>query len=479
MVFTRKALLRSVSAASVVLLLWSSSTVLYASGHTICADGFDNDMDGRIDYPQDLDCRSALGNSEGGSSPLQISVTDGRETVEAGGKLTYRITVSNIGSRDRNFALHTRLPQEVNFVTAEPAPIRNAFSLQWTNQRLAAGESRVYMVWTVVNRDAPGFYSADLRVYVVGTNEGAVDVTYVQSGAPRNAFSVAVDDDRSTVAPGEELTYRIEVENTEASVVTDVYVASALPVGTDFVSATEGGRFIGGNQARWDGLTIGPKVRRSLLLTARVRPDTLVGSKLVHSILVQGNRANDVTTVTMQRPKPPMAQQPPPPEENVFLRVRANRGEVEPGGLVTYSIVIRNTTGHPVRDLEVGARADERSMSVMESGGANRVGSRWTWRIPHLAVGEIWGSHVTVRVQEDVLHGTFLPLVVTVGGKDIAAVSLTERVRTVQTGVLVAMPSTGAPLDVLFLALTSVMSAGPLFVRRKCQPRRSHSGDGR
>lgn len=464
---TWKAAVSPMSIVAVVLLLWSSSTVLYASGHTMCSDGFDNDMDGRIDYPQDSDCRTAQGNTEGGTAPLQISVTDGRETVEAGGKLTYRITVSNVGSRDRNFALHTRLPQEVNFVAAEPAPIRNAFSLQWTNQRLAAGESRVYMVWTVINRDAPGFYSADLRVYVVGTNEGAVDVTYVQSGVSRNAFSVAVDDGQSTVAPGEVLTYRIEVENTAASVVTDVYVAAALPMGTDFVSATEGGRFIGGNQARWDGLTIGPRGRRVLLLTARVRPDTLVGSKLVHSILVQGNRASDVTTVTMQQTKPSTSQQPPAPEENVFLRVRASRGEVEPGGLVTYSVVVRNTTGHPVRNLEVGARVDERSMSVTESDGANRVGSRWIWRIPHLAKGEIWSTHMTVRVQEDVLHGTFLPLVVTVGGKDIAAVSLTERVRTVQTGVLVAMPSTGAPLDVIFLALTSVMSTGPLFVRRK------------
>ncbi|GGO32695.1 DUF11 domain-containing protein [Micromonospora parathelypteridis] len=55
-------------------------------------------------------------------------------------------------------------------------------------------------------------------------------------------LSITVDDGRTAVAAGDELTYRLTVRNLGASTVADVKVSQSLPTGLTLVSADRGGK---------------------------------------------------------------------------------------------------------------------------------------------------------------------------------------------------------------------------------------------
>jgi len=445
-----------------VLLLLAALPALAAS-HTLCSDGLDNDADGLIDYPQDPQCGSALSVSEGTPSPLTISVSDGREFAEPGALLTYRILVRNPGDSPRAYALRTRLPQEASFVSATGNFVRSTYTIQWKTEVLPPKEERAYTLTVLVESGAPGLYALRLQAFAAGALESGGDTTHVAAGVPFPAVSLSMDDGKSEAAHGEELAYTIQVGNLGNVLLNDVAVVATLPIYAEFVSATEGGRLVSTNQVRWEHLTLSPRGKRNLDLTARVRSDAPLMARLQGTALFQNAWATDVTVVARREVLPPSLSE-------IFLRKVADRAEVQPGDPLTYTIVVRNTTKGVVRNLFVSDRFDQRLLILLRGAeDAEQKPDRLVWRIGELQPGETWQRRYTVRVSPDLAHGTLLGNIVTVGGEDIAELSLTERVRTLQTGVVASMPTTGSALDMFFLILTSLLGFGQVLVQKRVQ----------
>ncbi|NOS67448.1 MAG: hypothetical protein HOO67_03745, partial [Candidatus Peribacteraceae bacterium] len=65
----------------------------HAFEYSQCGNGFDDDRDGKTDYPRDPECDSLDDNTEAPNEGVFVTVTDNRETVSAGDALTYVITL--------------------------------------------------------------------------------------------------------------------------------------------------------------------------------------------------------------------------------------------------------------------------------------------------------------------------------------------------------------------------------------------------
>ena len=215
---------------------------------------------------------------------------------------------------------------------------------------------------------------------------------------------------------------------------------------------------------RWDDITVSPNDKRVLMVTTRVRRDAPGGFQLVNSAFVKDHRAFASVEVGSRS----LAKRRETGNQEVLLRKTADRAEVQPGDTVSYTVYIRNTTERVLHNLEVKDRFDDRYLSL--AGGAEDAfwnGSEMQWVIPELQPGDVWQRNYSLLVGNDVPQGISLQNVISVGGADIAFLSLSERVQTTDVAVFKKLPPTGAGMDGIFVALSGLLGMGQLFLQRR------------
>ena len=327
-------------------------------------------------------------------SPLQLSITDGRQNAEPLDTLHYRIRVENVGNGERAFTLRVSMPVQLSFIDASAGYTKDSHTVEWRNQTLGAGQSREYTFDGRIEDHLTGFFALHTKAFITNTNEKASDTTVVHIGPMDADFGITVKADRAEVERGQNVTYEIAVTNRSNELATQINVVDSLPPATEFVSASEGGRFTGDSEVRWDGLTVSPKGRRVLTVTARVRADAPLDSTLINTANVRNHRAIATTDVVLDAAD--VADRDNDgvnrgSRDNMFLRKTADRSEVTPGDVITYTVTLRNTTGKTLRNLEVVDRLHATYMTLVSgSEDANRVGSRLTWTVASLAPNEVW-----------------------------------------------------------------------------------------
>ncbi|MFH1670364.1 MAG: hypothetical protein ABIA92_02125 [Patescibacteria group bacterium] len=399
-----------------------------------------------------------------GIAPLEIFVDDGRIYAEPEEELHYRIVVKNDFGPDRDFTLYSHIPPFLRFLDATGGYRRDNRSVEWHDQFIAHGETVIYDLFGVIERDAPEFSNVRLRVSS-NASLGTDTTTVLYEQIPPAALELSIDDGYSSAANGQELTYNIRIRNNEGKLLTGVDVKNGMPIYTEFVSATEGGYWTG-KEVYWKDLTVSPFGTRTLQITLRVRSDAPLGTQLRHSVRSVGREAVDVTEVstnTSGRNNTAQAQ-----NSQRMLRKVADRTEVRPGDTVSYTIYVQNTLEHPVLNVHVEDRMDPSFSTVLNAEHGQMQGDKIIWDIPSLQPGQKWQVTYTVRVNSDVPHGTQLANVVTVNGEGMESVSLTQRTYTTRIGVVTELPKSGAPLDVLFASFMALFSGFPtMWIRRR------------
>ena len=115
-------------------------------------------------------------------------------------------------------------------------------------------------------------------------------------------LTIAKSDGRTTVVPGQTLSYTITVTNTSTVDATNVTVTDSLPASTTFTAADNGGSHSTGN-VTWTGLAI--PAQQSLTLTLQVVVATAVSNGQVlynTATIVGGESSTDTTTITIAPP---------------------------------------------------------------------------------------------------------------------------------------------------------------------------------
>jgi len=388
-------------------------------------------------------------------APMEIFVDDGKIYAEPGEISVYKITVRNSFGDDRRFSLQAQLPVTIEFLNASGLFKKDGRTVTWTDEYIKSGDENFYEITAAVERKVPEFTTVSMGV----SSEAAFGIdttTVIFEQLPPSAFDVSMTDDRQFAAPGSEITYNVVISNNQSKLITGADAVVALPTYTEFVSADEGGYWTG-KEVFWKNITISPFGKRVLHVTLRVRSDAPIGAPLRNSVNIDGRSAVDITEVSTGSPN--ALNQRGNSNSNVLLRKTADRSEVKAGDAVRYTIYMRNTLDHPIRNVRVEDRLDLKNVEILNAQSGELDGGRIVWTIPELSESQTWEVSYLIRVKDGVPNGTEIPNVVSVSGEGLENISLTQRVRTSVVGVTDNMPASGAPLDALFSSALSALSA--------------------
>ena len=195
------------------------------------------------------------------SPPLQLAIAAVPDPVEDGYPLTFTLTVSNPGAVARNnvvVSLPTPALMYVSDSNTDPSggcvpasacsPVE---PLSWSLGTMAPGAVRVIRfsdasVSTVAMQGSLITAQATLRADGIGDLQQQHTVVVSEDTPP---LQLAMSAERSRVAPGGLLTYRLRYSNLSATFAGDD-LRARVPAGTSFVSASGGGVLVGA-EVRW------------------------------------------------------------------------------------------------------------------------------------------------------------------------------------------------------------------------------------
>lgn len=156
------------------------------------------------------------------------------------------------------------------------------------------------------------------------------------------ALSVTKTDNRTTVRPGDIVTYTITIRNSSSVQATNVSVTDTLPANVSFLSATEAG-IVNGQTVSWFGLTVPAFSLRTLTIQARVSSTVSDGSVIINTAFVNGNNAASDTTVVDSDDNGGNG------DEDVTINVTDTPDPVECNELLQYLIRVRNNENDDIR----------------------------------------------------------------------------------------------------------------------------------
>lgn len=151
----------------------------------------------------------------------------------------------------------------------------------------------------------------------------------------------------------------------------------------------------------------------------------------------------------------------------VTLDKRVDRLEVLPGGVVSYTIVIRNNGTANIRDVQIEDRFDNRMRVVSLTQGGAVGGGRIIWNLGTVAAGGSKTVRVTMRLDGSLRHGDYLTNNATARGSfgtlnDSASVRVVSHMPATgfDLSSLFGGPSSGSGLPIALLSLLGLAGAG-------------------
>ncbi len=364
-----------------------------------CQDGFDNDGDGRTDYPNDTDCASIDDNDEySGGGGMFVSISDGKDRLAPGASVIYAVTVSTNDPSPQSGTVTVSVPTEVGIISASNGGELVTPSLaRWRDVTVSRNAPVTYTIQGTVNPRAAEGISLVTRASIGGRE--ATDTTLVRStgilSATNPSFSVSITDGLKSVLPGGDLDYDIVVQNIlDVSMTTDVR-ATLSPYLT-FVSP-DGSTDQDSSRILWAAQNFGPRESRTYHFYARALERARRNELIRVSASVAGAVDTDNTQVRS-------AITP----HNFDISISDGRGNAMIGEQLNYTVTIHNNEDGTVSDAYVTAAMPIYSEFVGASAGGTRDSSVIRW--PRIEV-PAHGDRVlnfSIRVRPDAPIGADL-----------------------------------------------------------------------
>ena len=393
-----------------------------------------------------------------GRANLRLTISDDRVFAEPGEILQYRIALRNTGTSVGVTDIRLDLPSQLLLQTVSGQHQKDGGRIIWDNTEVAPGETREFVVTATIEREVPDFFA--IRVRVAAGPLIASDTTSVGHEAIQAAaLYVSLTDGRDTVRSGEALGYDILLENRSDRVLPHINVTATVPTYTDFEGASDGGIWRD-NAVHFEEITLPPRGTRVLHYDVRVHRGVVSGQPLRAGARAGSSEAHDVTIVDGEVAVPSLV--------GPLLRKTADRRELAPGGLVTYTIVVRNNTTETFRNVMVTDEYDSNLIRAVDPAGSVATASTMKWSVPVIEPGNEWVIRYRMMINPQAIHAVSIRNVATVTGDGLALIAPGERQAAVTLGVLRNMPRTGVGLDGLFVLLSGSSSLlGTLGMRRR------------
>ncbi|KKW40214.1 hypothetical protein A2454_06720 [Candidatus Peribacteria bacterium RIFOXYC2_FULL_55_14] len=338
---------------------------------TECADGIDNDFDGKIDYPQDSQCLSLHDESEGPTGKgLFVDITDGLKTVKANGHMTYTISLNSDREENRNIDVQFFIPHQTNLISSSNGGDNIGDYVVWRNVTVYPGQTRKLYVNVNIKPRAEQDLMVVAKVYAEG--EEATDITRIEGIAddPTDQsvppLRLSVSDGKAYAEPDEKLTYRIVVDNTKGP--SRVFrLRTDLSVFLSFINATENPR-VDRSIVEWGSQQIEAGEIREYYLSARVdrgAPDNVAIQFKVSSGPSLAKDTTGVYTGTLG--------------STIDVSISDGLESVVKGDTVTYTIAIRNNSNNLATEVSVNTALPNYMEFVSAEEGGQWTGTNVRW----------------------------------------------------------------------------------------------------
>jgi uncharacterized repeat protein (TIGR01451 family) len=388
---------------------------------------------------------------------LHLDKTVSPTLAQPNDSVTYTLAWSVTGtSAVTNLVLVDPLPAGLTYVSsthsgAYASPDR---LIRWNLGTAQPGDAGQVSVTATVASTAAVGSSLDNTATLSATAAQSVSDTasLAVGGQPKLTIKKTVND--KSVRPGDTILYTVVVSNTGTAEAKDVKVVDVLPAGFVFLES--------GDTDRAFALgTLEAESSRTLTFSVVIETDTKPGNYQNVATVSASNSPSRNAKVTVEV----LALAPATglPQPHVTLSKVANRTTVPIGGVVTYTLTVRNDGLAPAYNL--------RLTDVIPAGLAfiDFVGSTATWRLGDLLPGHERILHVDVRVSATALAGQHINTARVVG--DNMATLVATAAITVQRGqVLGALTETGAgPFErgLMAIGVLSLFLGLELLIRRR------------
>ncbi|MDT0116430.1 hypothetical protein Q9R20_05440 [Microbacterium sp. PRF11] len=275
--------------------------------------------------------------------PVQTYKTEktaDKATANPGDTVTYTITVTNTGEADYTAEKPASFTDDLSKVTddatynndATNGAVVNGDTLSWSGA-LAKGESKTITYSVTVNKPDTGDKVLENAVVPDGPgNEGTPPPTVV----PVQTYKAEKTADKSSVTPGDTVTYTITVTNTgEADYTADKPASftddlSKVTDDATYNNDATNGAVVNGDTLSWSGALAKGESKTIVYSVTVNSPDT--GDKVLENAVVPDGPGNEGT--------------PPPtviPVQSYSVAKTVDKATVNPGDTVTYTITVTNT----------------------------------------------------------------------------------------------------------------------------------------
>lgn len=340
-----------------------------------------------------------------------LTLTDGEESVQPGGALTYVVTVRSDAPGMVLTDVTLTLPAFANLVEASDAGRREGNMIVWNNVAVDPVVPRRLVASVSVDPYAP--VGGTMTAEAVCEGERAADTTVIVGSrmipVPPE-LRLRITDGKEYAGPDEELRYVLTVENLSDADRT-FELRATLPPFLSFLAAT--GQYVEQNGAiRWSNQSIRAGDVRTFEIMTVVAHNVVDFTNIVFKASVDGVPASDTTIVQRQ-----------PVIRDFTITVSDGLSEVAPASSVTYQIRLRNDDDILATGLVVNAALPVYAEFMEASNGGVWTGNNVRW--DHLTVSPHGERVLTViaHVRTDAPAGAVLRMSAETQG--LVAVDLT------------------------------------------------------
>ncbi len=394
------------------------------------------------------------------SGNVSVSISDSPDPVLVGNLLTYTIILRNADYATRRIVVTATLDPDTTFSSASYGGYsQGSQTVQWND--VVVNTSSNTILTLTVRVDSSAYNGGSLNLMVNADGRTATQNTRISGSSTCSTcygngnVTVSVSDSVNSVNPGDLLTYTILLRN-DSSYSQTVSAVASLDPQTTFSSASYSGYNQGYQSVRWDSLVVGANQTRTLSLTVRVNSSAHTGDTLHFTVNAGGDSATNDTSIGYGSGYN---------NGDVTLTVTDSPDPVNAGGLLTYTITVRNS-GSYSQNVDVLASLDPNTtFSSASSGGYNRDNRTVEWTNLILGAFTTRSLTLTTRVSSSIYSGNSVHLTVSANGATASQVTSVSGTGGNGSGGDVSITKTAdrtdaAPGDLVTFTLTIHNNAG-------------------
>lgn len=418
------------------------------------------------------------GNNPGYIANTTVSITDGKDRINAGGNLLYVVKVTQNAGPVRAMNIVMTLPSYTNAAYPDNGGRVVGSRIIWDAISLSQGEEKIFTIQVNLGQTIP--LNTVLTASIQADRAVATDTTTVGVKNTGDNFRLSVTDNRDQVYPGQNLSYVITVKNaTSYNATTDV---SALVSGLNTIDTPSQNAIVNYPTVTWKNVEFGPNEQKTFTFKAamnkRVAPYTaarvvahvglLTATDTTVSRSLHGDPVFMTSTQLNSSTSPSRSSASTTTSRNVLFRHTSDADNVVRGGTIHYTLTVQNVLLNVIRDGVVSVRFDPKQLSVIDTNGGTLIGdNRIQWKLPVLQPGSTWKLTYAMKVSNTLPAGAVITNVASLNGNDVGSSTLSERVTVANADVITNLPATGAAFDLLFALLSAPLALAGTMLQRK------------